>query len=368
MAATASAAADLRQSAEPEESNVSSPLSEVDDKDSNDGAIDHMDIDGDAVEKTHASDDEIGVVRNNGDASESESALSEAGSDLDSAANDTEAETERLYDTPRNQRQRDVVVDQFNRGQVFEHTPSKLRSAAAAGGIDDNESVSGDDASDVSSADELDDSPTKKLKRANAVGEDDDSKQDSQGRKRKRSSGPDQSESDQPLRKRLGSVAAASDDDDETGTNDDEKLAAQLRTGQHSDGDEDEDSLNNRDTATEGEGQERETRSSKRGTRSSSKRSALVKDEDETGTDVPDETAEATAEDTEQPNDDAEADADEEEEEDEADVAARNQEERKSVTSPPRCQLLMQASEERKQAAFKDWEHIEEMFGIFRDR
>lgn len=30
--------------------------------------------------------------------------------------------------------------------------------------------------------------------------------------------------------------------------------------------------------------------------------------------------------------------------------------------------MLTRALVERKQAAFKDWSHIEEMFGIFRDR
>lgn len=356
MAATA----DLvqhRPSADPEDSNVSSPLSEVDDKDAHDEVIEHMQLDSD-----HSSNAGDENEENNNDPLESDSALSEPGSDLGSdAGNDTEAETERLYDTPKNQRQRDVVVDQFNNGEVFEHTPSKLRRSAAVVRDDEDEdgdASNSDDERSVASSDAGDDeSPSKpSMRRANAA---DDFSSDSQGRKRKRS--PVASESDQPVRKRKPSVGEASaEDDDDTAMNDDEKLAAQLQSGIQS-GAEDEDDSPNRDTATDVEAPNRKMRSGKKSSRSSSTRSA-TKAGDDSATDIPDEGADIAAEEEVQEEEEAEVD--------EAEIAARNQEERTFLSQTFRFRTCTNVPplEERKEAAFRDWSHIEEMFNIFRDR
>jgi hypothetical protein len=304
-----------------EDSNVSSPLSEMDDKDGNDEEVDKLQIERGDDDNSSLSGDENAAGN---DGSDAESELSDAHSDANSEANDTEAETERLYDTPRNQRQKDVVVDQYNNGEVFEHTPSKLRRAATLNDDltnPDDASVSGDDASDASSGAEVDESPSKRSSHHTLrVGE--DSRRESQDRKRKRSFVADQSESDQPLRKRTGSVGAASIDvEDEIVANDEDKATETLDSAAQSGAEEDEGSSNDRDTGTEGEGSERATRSTKKTTRSKLKHSELATDADDTGTDAPDEAGEEEANEQLQ---EEEMDADAEEE---ADAAAKNIEE-----------------------------------------
>ncbi len=326
MAATASASAILAQPAadgDLEDSNVSSPLSEVDDKEENDEDIERMQIQRDEGDNSSVSGDENAAAN---DRSDSESILSDARSDANSEANDTEAETERLYDTPRNQRQKDVVVDQYNHGQVFEHTPSKLRRATLNDSLAhvDDVSVSGDDAaSTTSSVADADESPSKPPNHHRTLRGSEDSKRESQDRKRKRSPVADQSESDQPLRKRTGSVGAVSVDmEDETTANDEDKTPANLDSAVQSGAEDDEALSNDRDTGTEGEGSERTTRSTKKATRSNLKHSEVA-DADDTGTDVPEETGEEVANEQQE---DEELDADAEEE---ADAAARNIEESK---------------------------------------
>lgn len=68
-----------------------------------------------------------------------------------SEANDTEAETERLYDTPQSaSRQKNVVLDRDAGGHRLERTPTKLRQGmtvnTAAGQDDDEEDDDDDDA------------------------------------------------------------------------------------------------------------------------------------------------------------------------------------------------------------------------------
>lgn len=340
-AASASAARSPAGAAAPdlEDSNVSSPLSEVGDGDANDDEIEHMQLDSRGDDASVTSDVERLDAHNDG--SDSDSALSDAASDVNSDANDTEAETERLYDTPRNQRQRDVVVDQFNNGQIFEHTPSKLRRTTRAthrdedgaendgddanGGNRDGGFASGDDASVVSSRARGDESPAKPTT-ANDAGVGDMAKHDTQERKRKRSPLAGQSESDQPLRKRNGSVAApAGDADGDTPMNDEDTTSANPQSG-HQSGGEDEGSGTASLRDTTAEAPERETRASKKSTRSSLKRQGLAPVEDTNGeaeSDIRDEHEDATAEDeTEQPEEEPDVDADEE-----ADAAARNIEE-----------------------------------------
>ncbi|ATY60753.1 transcriptional regulatory protein DEP1, putative [Cordyceps militaris CM01] len=346
MAATATASAALAQQAvdpDLEDSNVSSPLTEVDDKDDNDEDIDRMQIDADEGDNSSLSGDENPA---DDDPSDSASVLSDARSDANSDGNDTEAETERLYDTPRHQRQRDVVVDQYNHGQVFEHTPSKLRRTSKPDGKADDadhenadhESVSGDEGSGASSANGADDTPTKNVDTTKILLVERLSP-GSQDRKRKRSP-----VADQPQKKRNGSVGAASIE--VPPLNIDKKAATNANSALQSDADDE----HNRDTGTEGEAQDRSSRSSRssrKSTRNGLRSKDGVKDEeDDTGAEGATETPGEEA--TDHHEDEAEPEIDDE---DEADIAAKNQEEM-----------------ERKQAAFKEWSHIEEMFGIFRDR
>lgn len=357
MVATTSARGTLSPSgageADLEDSNVSSPLSEVDDGDANDDDIENMQIDSrnNDAENSSVSGDELPGEKTKNLGSDSESALSDAGSDENSEANDTEAETERLYDTPRNQRQRDVVVDQYNQGQVFEHTPSKLRSAARLIGDDNNdrddESLSGDDASVASG----EDSPTKPpgSKDTSVDGE---GKRDSLERKRKRSPMADQSESDQPLRKRITSVGATetgadadadadAEADVDTPINDDTTPAIP-RSGDQSGGEEDDASATVQEAATDSERPEKETRAPKKITRNGSKRkgdSGNTTPGDTPGPDTNGEQVDTADEDTEHRNDDIGGDADE------ADAAAKSIEEGKwplrSLRTPYRHHLLI---------------------------
>lgn len=314
-----------------EDSNVSSPLSEVDDGDANDDEIENMQIDSrnHDADNSSVSGDELPVENIKNVGSDSDSALSDAGSDENSEANDTEAETERLYDTPRNQRQRDVVVDQYNQGQVFEHTPSKLRSAARLIGDDNNdrddESLSGDDASVASG----EDSPTKPpgSKDTSVDGE---GKRDSLERKRKRSPMADQSESDQPLRKRITSIGAAeagadADADVDTPIHDDTTPAIP-RSGDQSGGEEDDASATVQEAATDSERPETEIRAPKKVTRNGPKRkgaSGNTSPGDTPGPDTNGEQVDTAYEDAENRNDDIGGDADE------ADAVAKSIEEGK---------------------------------------
>jgi hypothetical protein len=327
MAAIASAPPPLSPSRaggpDPEDSNVSSPLSDVDDKDANEEDIEHMQLDGSEPDRSSLAGEDNPAADN---ASDSGSELSEANSDINSDGNDTEAETERLYDTPKSQRHRDVVVDQFNQGKVFERTPSKLRSTAAAG----DDVKNGDDAASVaSSAPALDESPTKAAKSKPLASTEVDASRDSQERKRKRSPATDNSESEQPLRKRTGSVAAPDGEMSED-TLPEPKSKSQPVT---------EDvkrSPRKRDPpATEDdthEVPERETRAAKKMTRNGAKRrgadvSNLDHNDIEAVAQARDEPRDAaTEDDAEQRDDDAEADV--EDVDDEADIAAKNIEER----------------------------------------
>ncbi|RFU79517.1 hypothetical protein TARUN_2724 [Trichoderma arundinaceum] len=328
-----------------EDSNISSPLSEVDDKDANDEDIEHMHLDRDNLsigpEETRGTD-------NGG--SDSDSALSDAASDVNSEANDTEAETLRLYDTPQIQRHRDVGIERFNDGEPFEHTPSKLRRALVNG---DDDSVSGDDShvdEDEDDDDDNDDneSPTKAV--AAIVKADEDGQRDSQERKRKRSAVTEQSDPEQPVRKRTGSISAANGDGDDrlAAAEDDATPAANLPSGVQSPGDDDEASATNQDTPTEHEAPE-VTRKTKR---SGSKRKNVIADDgdSETRAELRDELQDAAMEEEPEPDQPEEEEAEPEADE-ETDAAARNLEEL-----------------EKKQAAYRDWTQIEEMFGIFRDR
>lgn len=306
-------------------SNISSPLSDVDDKDTNDDEIEHMQLDHDNQDDDEAPDtpspaDVDDLATHEGD--DSDSALSEAQSDEHSDDNDTEAETERLYDTPRNPRQRNVTDDYSNNEQNFEHTPSKLRSAATVNQNRDSDadSLSGDDASAISTPINHDD-PLKKLSEltdaALGTGTTD------RDRKRKRSAVAEQFDPDQPLKKRPASLPATDmDADEEINLNDEDETSANLQSAVQSAG-EDVDTPQKEDQNTTDEtSTERGTRSTRKITRNGAKRQNATN-----GTDVEEE----PDQDTPQPQGEDEPETKDEEAEEEAEeeneLAAKNAEE-----------------------------------------
>ncbi|KAM0287788.1 hypothetical protein ACHAQH_000320 [Verticillium albo-atrum] len=320
-----------------DDSNISSPLSDVEDGDGDEGSLDVMNMNHDTPRQ--ADEDEEGEV------SESESNLSDA--------NDTEAETERLFDTPQAQRHRDVVVNEFNEGQIFEHTPSKLQktfSVDEEADNTDNESLSdNDDVSLASSPGDGSPSPTKSTKPtetplATLV------RESSETKKRKRSHPVDQSDSDQPLRKRTGSVAApdldlATHPDDE----EDDPLSTHPNSGNQS-ADEDIPVLTTEakiDPSRESASPVKASSITRKLTRNGSKNKS-DDDDDEKNNGV-DGHEEGTADEgvelrVDEDHVDAEA-------EDDADTAARDEEEL-----------------ERKQAALDEWNQLESKFVLFRER
>ncbi|KAF2967185.1 hypothetical protein GQX73_g6369 [Xylaria multiplex] len=131
--------------------------------------------------------------------------------DNQSDANDTEAETERLYDTPQQvTRHKDVVLDQSANTAVYERTPSKLRQAAKSASRDNNHRdtpLSDDDVSMASSpprqptnGTEKPQSPTLDILAEAAA------TQEVETRKRKRSLPTQAIEIQQPPRKRADSA------------------------------------------------------------------------------------------------------------------------------------------------------------------
>jgi hypothetical protein len=350
MAASASAPPHLSSPAlgvaDHEDSNVSSPLSEVDTKDDNDDEIEHMHLDHDDEDSVRRSPRKKPHA-----ASDSDSVLSDAHSDLPSDGNVTEAETERLYDTPRHQRQRDVVVDQFNEGQVYEHTPSKLRRTANLHDLNDDESAIDDDDASTGSPTVGGDSPTK---RATMNDEDleDGNKSDTQERKRKRSPAAEQSETEQPLRKRTSSAhatdAGAPHQLEETVLHEDEATPANESSGTHTPVEDIDVSPRKKPTSRESDLTERISRVAKKNTRGSKRKAAAAADLDQDTDSGSHDGARDSAGgmDVDNHGDEVDPDADEE-----VDSATAHDEEL-----------------ERKHAAFKDWTVIEEMFGVFRDR
>jgi hypothetical protein len=318
--------------ADNEDSNISSPLSDVDDKDTNDDDIEHMQLDHDHHDDEAGRDTPspaAGPHRTGSeDGDDSDSALSEAQSDDNSDDNDTEAETERLYDTPRNPRQRNVTDDYHHEDQGYEHTPSKLRNTAAVD-LDkdsdgDAESLSDDDAS-VASAPTNHEDPLKKLSELTdaALG----TANAERDRKRKRSTVAEQSDPEQPSKKRPASLPAIDTDaDEDAALKDEDGNAANPQSGVQSGGEDAETpQKEDHDTSEETSG-ERGTRNTRKITRNGAKRSVPAN-----GTDVEEE----GEQDTPQPVADDEAEtrdgeAEEEEVEEENELAVKNADERKS--------------------------------------
>ncbi|KAM0265741.1 hypothetical protein ACHAPA_007580 [Fusarium lateritium] len=352
MAATASAPPHLSSPAlgvaDLEDSIISSPLSEVDTKDEHDEDIEHMHLDHEDEESVRRSPRKKPQA-----ASDSDSVLSDAHSDVASDGNVTEAETERLYDTPKHQRQRDVVIDQFNEGQVYERTPSKLRRTANLHDHDDDdESAIDDDDASIGSPTVGGDSPTKHAT-THSVDVEDEHKNDAQERKRKRSPAADQSETEQPLRKRASSEHVSGvntpQHPEDTTLHDDVATPANGSSGTQTPAEDTDASPRKKSSNREADLAERISRVAKKNTRGSKRKAAAVAadldhDTDSGSHDGARDSARGT--DVDNHGDEAEADADEE-----IDSATAHDEEL-----------------ERKHAAFKDWTVIEEMFGVFRDR
>ncbi|RYP64560.1 hypothetical protein DL770_009169 [Monosporascus sp. CRB-9-2] len=156
-----------------------------------------------------------------------------------SDANDTEAETERLYDTPQNPtRHKNVVLDdQSAEGQVYERTPSKLRQhQSTVEDDDDDEPLSDEDVSMASSPPAQETKPPEKLQSPTLDILAEAAKQEAENRKRKRSSLPVGPQPQEPLAKRTGSVPASSrlDGDGDTAIADEEDPSLHTHSGEHS--------------------------------------------------------------------------------------------------------------------------------------
>jgi hypothetical protein len=239
-------------------SNLSSPLSEPEDKDISGDEAD-MDL--------RAQSDDLNTPNRRGsrgdpstDASESDddSKLSEVD------VNDSEAETERLYNTPpKNGAARDTIDSAGSaghrrftdrRGRIFERSPSKLHQQLRAD-VDTEEtnirrdfgSEAEEESGDVPSSErELGSAkrppPTSPslAKKSQVVPANDTtapqpSRQNSaDSRKRKRSPVAEHSESDLPLKKRTGSIGAADHQyADDIPMVDDEGISTNTQSGNH---------------------------------------------------------------------------------------------------------------------------------------
>lgn len=135
--------------------------------------------------------------------------------DNQSDTNDTEAETERLYDTPQQTtRYKDVVLGQSAEATVYDRTPSKLRQRiklASRSNDDQHTLLSDDDVSMASSPPAPPpESPEKLLSPTLDILAQAAATQEPESRKRKRSSMPaEATELDHPPRKRADSAPLA---------------------------------------------------------------------------------------------------------------------------------------------------------------
>ncbi|KAJ1333853.1 Sds3-like [Microdochium nivale] len=180
----------------------SSPLSDAPpDRDGTpDGLPDHSSIANDDVASPQSSDDDL------------------------SDANDTEAETERLYDTPRvPTRQKDVVLNEQAEGRVYERTPSKLRHQDPTHDDDDDDEIDDDLLSDADVS--MASSPPAKLPSPSLDLLAEAANQEAESRKRKRSSAAAEIDAEQPFRKRTGSapVPIAAKENGRPGSGDEEE-------------------------------------------------------------------------------------------------------------------------------------------------
>ncbi|KUI66308.1 Transcriptional regulatory protein dep1 [Cytospora mali] len=364
-----------------QDSNVSSPLSEVEDKDAD---PDDMDIDMHSNHTDGVDPLDSGKGRAQGPAHEqhddSESNLS------DIETNDSEAETERLYDTPRkNNTQggniKTITNDEphkspVNSNRTFQRSPSKLQSQVRAGleaetGDEDNDDLTDErhDADDEDKSfgyNEADSDEEERGTRGKAAQLQRNKSQESHivasstlagslsdnssadSRKRKRSPVVVQTTTHQPTRKRAGSILETADDSSSLSKVMSEDVAPDNSTGNKSadqTADEDEENLVTKDAEDVADSVEKppsETVRPKKSKRNSTKRRKGSED------------AAAEAHDAEGPAAAASHTADEHVEpevDEEAEAAHRNEEEM-----------------EKKRNAFDHLSSIEKNFAILRDR
>ncbi|OLN97014.1 Transcriptional regulatory protein DEP1 [Colletotrichum chlorophyti] len=332
MAATASAPPALspgQATLDHDDSNISSPLSDVEDKDGEGESLDGMQLD-------HRPDLD--------EALDSDSNLSEA--------NDTEAETERLYDTPQAQRHKDVVVNQFNDGQVFERTPSKLQKTFSVDTIDDGDDDSLSDRDDVSmTSSRGDEGSPSRPKKSTEHPFVEDHPESGDNKKRKRSPVAESSEPGQPSRKRTGSVVPQEQNQRKGGVemHDDEVPSTNSHSGDHSANEDHVPELpsTKRGSSRENHSPSKDSQITKKITRNGSRRKGnAVEAQDLEGND-------SDARNDGRGEDDAGTHGDDHAEHDGDDdvETTRNDEEL-----------------ERKRAAIDEWTDLEEKFVVFRER
>ncbi|KAI2466226.1 Sds3-like-domain-containing protein [Annulohypoxylon bovei var. microspora] len=274
-----------------------------------------------------------------------------------SDANDTEAETERLYDTPRNPtRHKDIVLSRQTDSQTYERASSKLRRHITRSGEGKNE----DDAplfeEEISIASSPPAQETKTLNKRQSPILDilaEAASQDAESRKRKRSSVPaETSEPPQLTRNRTGSVPAPSrrDIDGDTPMIDEEDPSLHTNSRDHSA----DEAINVEPGEDDGDGHAQRIQSDpevipKKQTRSGSKKLKAVEPPAGTDEHLEEVVDTATTEENEaHAGEDEQADADVDEE---AEAAHKNEEEL-----------------ERKKTAFEQLTAIEKRFATFRDR
>ncbi|KAI1460322.1 Sds3-like-domain-containing protein [Annulohypoxylon moriforme] len=274
-----------------------------------------------------------------------------------SDANDTEAETERLYDTPRNPtRHKDIVLSRQTDGQSYERTSSKLRRhiTRSGEGKDEDDAPLFDEAMSIASSPPAQETKSPSKNQSPILGIlAEAASQEAESRKRKRSSVPaETSTSPQLTRKRTGSVPAPSrqDMDGDTPMIDEEDPSLHTNSGEHSA----DEAINTVPGEDDGDDHAQGNQSDpeivpKKQTRSGSKKLKAAEQPTETGeheeeaagATIPDEDGTHAGEDEQ-----AEADVDEE-----AEAAHKNEEEL-----------------ERKKTAFDQLTAIEKRFATFRDR
>ncbi|KAI0419180.1 hypothetical protein F5X98DRAFT_83277 [Xylaria grammica] len=298
--------------------------------------------------------------------------------DNQSDANDTEAETERLYDTPQQiTRHRDVAIDRSADAVVYERTPSKLRQEAKSvvGDDDHQDTPLSDD--DISMASSPPRQPVKGFEKLQSptldILAEAAATQEAESRKRKRSLPTQAAEVDQPSRKRADSVPnlhhAAVDGDATMVDEDDPSL--NTNSGEHSA----DEAINPTVGDDEPEPDEpvQQPQSDhhpnvRKQTRSSSKR--LKSADEAVEADVPTgESLDGTApeEDDAHTGEDEHMEADVDEE---AEAAAKNEEERmaRSLATSLDRDTDSTAIVERKRAAFEQLGGIEKRFATFREK
>ncbi|MBE3049320.1 hypothetical protein IMZ48_43835 [Candidatus Bathyarchaeota archaeon] len=342
MAAAAPAPPALSTShvADGEDSNLSSPLSEVYDKD------DELD-DPDTMTLDHPDPEDP------------------EDSDMLSEANDTEAETERLYDTPQVSRQRDLVLSQIDEEDATDTTPTKPPTHFLGGAARDaDDSLSDVDMSaPPSSPPEEPSSPIKPMRSPSP----DEDRSLPEAKKRKRSPVADRSDSETPLRKRTGSVGIFSQ----------EAAGKSLETPASDAKHTEPKSLQSSAGASPGEldegaeGEQREDSPApapvvtKKMTRNGSKqaKAAIVNGADNQ------EDEPLVENDVEGRKDDEGVEADVEED---LDAAAKHDEEEGVplflVEATNYAEALINATAEKKRVAVEEWSAIEQKFNVFRDR